>query len=619
MSDLLGIGASGVRAYQTALGVVGENIANAGTAGYVRRDAKLTESSVSYATNKLQIERRIFGGVDIGEVSRNWDTFKAAELRNASADVAQTESGVSWLGRVETALTAHTIGSKLTSFFNAARAMEADPASVAPRSDFLAQADSVATAFRGTADGLRQLSDDIVVDAKGSVATLNGLATSLAEVNKGLARVQQGTNAAASLRDERDRLLDQMATITQISVEETSSGVVNVRLNQTGGPLLVSGQDATPISVEGNASGQLVFTLDPYGAKQAIAPAGGALAGLVDAAARIKSASAELDQLATGFASAVNANQANGVDLDGNAGQPMFTTNYANAVAMPGTSGAATILVDVATDATPDADGYTALWSAANGEWTLSRVDGGASVSGTGTLTIDGVQVTLGGAPRDRDGFTITTGSGASGIRFTDLEPNGVAAASRWVADAPLANAGNAKAVVSVDPEAAGLPALPSYALSYADGNVSIANPTTGAVLATVPYVAGQPIEGAGFTITLSGVPAEGDSFTISATGADSRDNGNLVALAALRTTGGFETRFDTMVNSTANAIESRKALAEAQGAIRDNAVSARDSVSGVNLDNEAVELLKFQQAYQASSRLIQVARELFQTILDVA
>ena len=102
------------------------------------------------------------------------------------------------------------------------------------------------------------------------------------------------------------------------------------------------------------------------------------------------------------------------------------------------------------------------------------------------------------------------------------------------------------------------------------------------------------------------------------AVGGGQRDNSNLAAFASLRTSGGFETKVVDMTTTNASALAQRKSVADAQTTIRDNAVAARDSLSGVDLDTEAVDLMRFQQAYSATSRVIQVARETIQSILDI-
>ena len=96
------------------------------------------------------------------------------------------------------------------------------------------------------------------------------------------------------------------------------------------------------------------------------------------------------------------------------------------------------------------------------------------------------------------------------------------------------------------------------------------------------------------------------------------RDASNLQELEDLRREGGFEAALTDLTTVNATVIGQRRLVAEAQTAIHDGAVAARDAVSGVDLDQEAVDLIRFQQAYQASSRVIQAARDIFQSILEI-
>lgn len=620
MSDLLGIGASGVRAYQTALGVVGENIANVNTPGYVRRDVRLTESAVSSATNPLTLDRRIFGGVDANSIVRAADSFRDTQVRLSNADLAATQAGVQWLEQAETAFKSGDVSAKLTAFFNGAAALAADPSGSAARTSFLNAADAAAASFRQTGDGLATISADIANAGRMAADQLNGLSKSLATVNDGLRRAQPGTNAKAALLDERDRLLDQMSSLVGIAITEDPHGAVEVRLNQAHGPVLVSGGKATLIAVDTNASGVMTMTLDPGGTPTGVAIQGGALGGLAEAAARVKGSRDELDNLARAFAIALNANQAAGIDLDGNPGGPLLSTGFADITASPTTVGAATIAASVAPGAVPAAGGYRLTYDGGADSWNLARIDGSASVTGNGTVTLDGLTLTLGGAPRDFDNYTINVSDGARGLNLVTTSGNAIAAAAPWSTDAAISNAGSGTATVQVDAAAVGLaaPALPRYNLQMVAGNIEISDPLTSTVLETLPFVPGMTISGAGFSVKLGGQPAEGDRFSVIATGANSRDNGNLNSLALIRASGGFEGRMDHIVNANAANLESRKTLADAKLAIRDGAVAARDAVSGVNLDHEATELLRFQQAFSASSRVIQVARDIFQSILDI-
>jgi flagellar hook-associated protein 1 FlgK len=102
------------------------------------------------------------------------------------------------------------------------------------------------------------------------------------------------------------------------------------------------------------------------------------------------------------------------------------------------------------------------------------------------------------------------------------------------------------------------------------------------------------------------------------ATGAGVRDNSNLAGFEALRSAGRFEDGVSSLTTANAAALSARTTVAEAQTAMRNSAIAERTAATGVNVDEEAVDLIRFQQAYQASTRVIQAARETLQSILDI-
>ncbi len=442
MTDMLSIGASGVRAYQTALTTTSENIANAGTAGYSRRIASTREvAAPSDPSNRV-----LNGlGVTVTGITRAGSDLRNAEVRAAGSDLARSEAGVVWLDRIESALTGNKLDERMTAFFNAATALAADPSASAPRATFLQAAATLAHSFTATASAIDGAAADLDGTADAAVADLNTLSASLAKVNGSLGRTAQGSSAQAALLDERDRLLDSMAALTDVSASFDAAGRATVRAGG-GGPLLVQGDQAA-IATYARSEGAVSFAVYGIEGSQALTPGGGALAGIAEGAARLADAKAALDTLAVDFADGVNAVQAGGEDLGGNAGEPMFAA------------------------------------------------------------------------------------TGARDVRLVLTDPSGIAAA---------------------------------------------------------------------------------------APGAGERDNGNLTALATLRRDEGFESQVTTLTTGNASALAGRRAIAEVQSTIRSNAVAARDSVTGVNVDEEAVDLIRFQQAYQASSRVIQVARDTLQTLFDI-
>lgn len=447
MSDLLSIGASGVRAYQTALNTVGENIANTGVAGYTRRTTSLAEvSSTSGSINARFVTSG--NGVAVTGIGRVADMFKAASLRQSSSDLGRTETAATWLDRIENGLTENNLPDKLTGFFTAARSLAADPSSVPSRAVLIETATSTALAFQQTGIALDRSMDELDATAQQGVRGLNALGTQLANINDGLGRTSPNTATAAQLMDQRDQVLEQMSALTDVAVKTDDLGRSTVNLGGSTGPLFVAGNTEGHVSYQRSASGAVSFVVQRTGATSALTPNGGALAGVVDGAQRIAETRTSLNAVAADFTAQVNAVQAQGRDLNGVAGQPLFAT---------------------------------------------------------GTTPTD--------------------------ITVAMTDPRGIAAASA---------------------------------------------------------------------------------------GGGTRDASNLTALQTIRTTRDFEGRTTTLITANAAALDQKQQVADAQSAIRDGALAARDAVSSVDLDNEAVELLRFQQAYQASARVIQVARETMQSILEI-
>ena len=447
MSDLLSLGASGVSAYRTALSTVSENIANAGTPGYSRRTVQLQE--VSGRDSGITAIRAFNGsGVVAAGIARSADPLKNAAVRGAGADLAATEAGSTWLTRVQSALTGNAVGDRVTAFYNAATTLAADPSSATARSAMLEAGSSAAGAFAATGKAIDQAGADL--DTTGDAATdqLSALAGALAQVNEGLMRTGAGTTAAANLADQRDSLLDRMSAISDVSVSLDGFGRANVRAGGAGGPMLVDGTDGGQVTYHRNGDGAVSFQVSLAGRASALAPAGGALAGIIDGAQRLKAARTDLDAAASAFTTSVNTVQTGGDDLNGRPGTAFFA---------------------------------------------------------------------VGATPTD--------------ISLALTDPRTVAAASR---------------------------------------------------------------------------------------GGGPRDGSNLDALQSARTRSGVETALTSLTAGNAAALAQRTTVADAQSAIRDNAVAARDAGSAVDLDTEAVDLLRFQQAYSASSRVIQVARETFQSILEI-
>lgn len=628
MSDLLGLGSSGIRAYQTALDIIGENIANANVAGYARRQAVVTENPSAGTGYPLVRDVKAGSGVNVSGVLRAYNSFLTNDARTTAGDYARASARQTWLTQIQSYLNndKQGVSGQLTAFYNAAQDVATDPTSPSARDAFLASAGNVAAQFRSLAQSFDSTRTGIKEDVDQTVTRINEIGKALADLNSSLRRTAGGTSQAAGLQDDRDRLLDELAGLVKIDAEIRGDGTVNVRLDNGNGPVLVNQMGAKLLGANIN-SGHVQLTLDPFGQTGLIpGPASGALAGLADAYAQASDSADGIDQIARQFVASVNAVNRQGVNLNGDAGGDIFATSTLVATPSRTNIGQTTVQMQVIDQSQVFAGGYELRFDGASSQWTLRRTDGSVSVSGSGSLDLDGIHLDLGGSPAPNDWFALQGATGAAGMRVLFTDGDKLAAAGAWSASVAASNQGNGTVAVRANAAAALLPPPVPASITIragAGGTYEISDAADTAVppnvLASGPYVPGAWIAVNGFDVQLSGTPQPGDSFTVQATPAGMADNANMLALIASRQGNpGFEGRFTREVTRVATSLNNTNALATASKAVRDKALEARDAGSAVNLDEEAADLIRFQQAYQASAKIIAAAREIFQTMLDI-
>ncbi|MDO9362458.1 MAG: flagellar hook-associated protein FlgK [Sphingopyxis sp.] len=321
MSDLLGIGYSGLKAYSRALSTIGDNIANAQTPGYARRRLEMMEAvgggnSVFYRGNTNP------GGVDIRGIDRSVDGWLIEDSRITSGDAERSATRLGWLNKTEDALSDETNGIKtgLTRLYTTADQLTSDPANRTLRSQFLQSADDIASGFRTAAGQLDRMGEGIEGAAASEVEQFNADLTALEQINIGLRKSRPGSTNEASLLDERDRLLDKLSSQAGVSTTFDNNGAVTLRAAGSG-DLLVGGGVVNPVTVTAAADGRLSYSVG--GAPLAIST--GSLAGLAEGANHVADQRAALDTMATQFATQLNAAHQAGTDANGNPGQPLFT------------------------------------------------------------------------------------------------------------------------------------------------------------------------------------------------------------------------------------------------------------------------------------------------------
>ena len=321
MSDLLGIGYSGLKAYSRALATVGDNIANAQTPGYARRRLELMEALAGGDTALTRSSVRP-GGVEIRSVDRSVDAWLIEDSRISGGDAERSATRLGWMSKVEGALSddSNGISTGLTKLFTTADRLTADPSNQTLRTQFLQSVDDVASGFRTAAGQLSNMAEGIEGAATSTVDQFNTNLQALEAINVGLRKARPGSSNEASLLDERDRLLDRLSSQAGVKATFDDRGAATVRASGSG-DLLVGGGVVTPIAVAAAADGRLSFTI---GGGAPFATATGSLAGFAEAASHVADQRAALDTTATQFANQINAAHQAGLDANGNPGAALF-------------------------------------------------------------------------------------------------------------------------------------------------------------------------------------------------------------------------------------------------------------------------------------------------------
>ena len=323
MSDLLGLGASGIGVYSRALATIGDNIANAQTPGYARRNTVIAEQ----ADNGQSILHRTqfsAGGALASGVRRAVDPWLIEDARASASDAGQATARLGGLEATEAVLSngGDGVGQAMTGFFNRADELAANPGDVTRRNTFLASVNDVASSFRGTSQGLSRAASGVSTAAGAAVDQLNSDTSALVRVNDGLRRARDGSTNQASLLDQRDALVDSIAATLPVDVSYDAKGVATLKLPEG---VLLSGNTAVKVAVTTAADGNLSFSAAFADGNTLLRPRGGTLAGQVEAAAHVGDQSARLDALALQFAAAVNLQHQAGRDAAGNAGVAVLT------------------------------------------------------------------------------------------------------------------------------------------------------------------------------------------------------------------------------------------------------------------------------------------------------
>lgn len=622
MANVLSTGAGALIAFQRALATVSHNVANVATDGYSRQRVELTtrtptDMGYGYVGN----------GVQVSDVRRMADSLATNRLLDSGGELSRLQQLSGLSSRVDAVFSDKATGlaGVWSNFFDAASGLSSNAASSAAREELLADARALSNRFKQLDAQFDALGDEVNSSLRSSADEVNRLSSEIARLNGEIS--SNPNHVANDLLDQRDRLVSQLVGFTGGSAVAQSDGALNVVT--AGGQALVVGNSAATVTTVADPyrPERLQLALDGNGQQIRIdeKSLGGKIGGLMEFRRTVLDPSqAELGRIATALADTFNQQHRAGMDLNGQLGTDFFKVPGPSAAGHSGNTGTGTMTASIGDVSKLDAQNVVLRFDGT--AWSATRADTGANVplTGTGTATdplkIGGVELVVGGAPAAGDRFLLQPTSGAAGgLQVAIDAPNRIAAAKPVKAFADLDNTGKGK-VSGITVNNAADPNL----LAPADIEFIDANQYTIDGNGPFPYTPGQPINANGWSLTLDGAPAAGDRFSVGTTGAGSSDNGNALLLAGLddaKALGNGTVSLNGAIGGLTTSIGSAARQADyaeqAQQILHDQAQSARDAVSGVNIDEEAANMIRFQQAYQAAAQVISTADNMFQSLLS--
>jgi flagellar hook-associated protein 1 FlgK len=627
MSDMLNTAVSGLLAFQQELNTTSNNISNANTAGYSRETTDLVSVPGPYIGNLS-----VGNGVQVSSVQRVYNQTVASQVVAATSAYNQLNSFSTQATAVDNLLgsTTNGLSSQLTSLVSAMQTVANSPTSSAARQAFLSQAQQLVSNLQSDDSGLASLDSQANTQLSSDASEVTSLAQGIATLNgQIMADTSNSTQAPNSLLDQRDQLINQLATYANVTTTQQSDGSVNVYIGS--GQTLVTGTTSAALTTVANAYDPSQDDLalgGPAGTTDVTAQiSGGTLGGTLQFRSQmLDPARNSLGQIAVVLSNAVNTQNQAGLDQSGNPGGAIFAVGGVGVLPDSGNAGNATVSATVADANAITTDNYILRYDGAN--WSLTDASTGASVAMTGNgsnaspFTADGLSIVVGAGAQAGDSYLVEPTSGAvSGMQVVMSDPSQLAAAAPLLTAAASTNTGSGSIDAGSVPDSADW-VRGNYTLTFTSATTWQATNAAGVVVGNGAYTSGSPIDFNGVQVTVSGAPASGDSFSVDDNASGTGDNRNLTVMAGLLDQGliGGTTSINGAASQMVTSIGIQTSQAQsgttAQQAVLTDASNAQSSISGVNLDEEAANLVQYQQAYQAAAEVINVASTLFKSII---
>ncbi|MCZ4295765.1 flagellar hook-associated protein FlgK [Vibrio sinaloensis] len=619
-SDLLNLGSQSVLTAQRQLNTTGHNISNVNTEGYSRQ-------SVIQGTNMpRQYGGETYGmGVHVEKVRRSWDQFAVNELNVSTTNYAHKvddEGNLEMLSSMLSSVASKKIPENLNEWFDGVKSLADSPNDVGARKVVLEKANLITQNLNDFHETIRRQSDVTNKKLELGIERVNQLALEIRDLHRLMMRTPGPHN---DLMDTHEKLVAELSEYTKVTVTPRKNAEgFNIHIGN--GHTLVSGTEASELKmIDGypDVHQRRLAMIEGKGIKaittKDIDGKIGAMLSMRDE--KIPQLMDELGRLATSFSYEVNKLQSQGLDLRGNIGGLMFTDVNSDVVAKSRVVTSSNSSADVAVfieDTSKLVGGEYSL-QYTGGDYYITRPSGEQFIVPVvdNAITLDGIRIDIRKDLESGERVLLRpTRSGAAQMKMATNDPSDIAAQS-YEASTTFAQG---KAKFSI--EQAG--ALREFEVIISpDGKQFAVTDTKGNVLLEprdYPPSGVVTVQGTSFELTDGALP--NDKFTANLVPSEG-DNGNLLKMQNIQTdkklNDGESTILDIYHNLNTNVglqMSTASRLTDVSRLEKEAAQERVASISGVNLDEEAANMMKFQQAYMASSRIMQAANDTFNTIL---
>jgi flagellar hook-associated protein 1 FlgK len=648
--SLLSIGKTGLYAAQAGLATSGNNITNANVDGY-SRETVVQSTAISQSIGNGYVGT----GTQIAQIKRYSDEFLNAQVRTATAASSGLDTYQTQVEQVDNLLSDTTTGltPALQDFFSSVQNLTGDTAGVSSRGSLLSSAETLASNFQSMNDQLSQIRDGVNSQVTSSVDAINTYSSQIAALNDQISKLtdSSGLNPPNDLLDQRDQLVVELNKQIKATVTQGDNNSYTVTIGN--GQPLVSGTSAFQLAAIPSPTDQTEMTVGYVTNNKTSPMAESALTGgSLGAVLQFRSTTLDLAQnslgrVAIALASTVNAQSELGLDSNGNPGTAMFQVATPEITADAGNNSTSTTDLSAAiSDPTQlTTSDYKVAYDGTN--YSVTRLSDNKKTvidpyPQTTPQTIDGIDFSISGSGAAGDNYLVRpTINGASDFKLLLTDQSQVAAAAPIATSVPLTNTGDGKisaGTVDKDYLASPLTSDTPVTLKYskADGTVSgfpdgddvtvtqNGTTTTYAAGTAVPWQDGASYTVGGMSVTLSGTPGDGDTFEIAHnTGTGDTRNASLIGDLQSKNIldngkATYQSAYANLVSTIGNKTREVQTNATAASTQLASTTTAAANVSGVNLDEEAANLLKYQQAYQAAAKVMSTADTIFQSLLAI-